>query len=157
MGTSPEGDDDFSGLDLRNYHQLFVRYANEVGMSIQIEEDWESFNSVVEDIAIAAAESRNFEKYDYLIIDEAQDLLRAEFVSALDLLLHGGIERGRWTICCDPSQAIFKSQFEPKTLELFLKSGRKSALDINCRNTLPVAAYVFGLSDVGCLWGGPLG
>ena len=151
LRASTEGDDDFGGLELTNYHQLFVRYANEAGMTIQIEEDWESFNSVVEDIAIAAAESRHFEKYDYLIIDEAQDLLRPEFVSALDLLLHGGIERGRWTICCDPSQAIFKSQFEPKTLELFLKSGRKSALDINCRNTLPVAAYVFGLSNVGCL------
>jgi hypothetical protein len=151
LRTSIEGDEEFRGIDLRNYHQLFIQYANQVGSSVRVDEDWETFNSVVEEIAIAAAESASFQKYDYLIIDEAQDLLRAEFIGALDLLLKGGIERGRWTICCDPSQTIFKSQFDPAVFDVFLRSGRKSVLDVNCRNTLPVAAYVFGLSNAGCL------
>jgi hypothetical protein len=89
-------------------------------------------------------ESESPISYDLLIADEAQDLLRDEYLDFLDLLLVGGLASGHWMMFGDfERQAIFEAADVP--LERFRES-RASApvysLRDNCRNTPRIASYV---------------
>lgn len=88
-------------------------------------------------------ERSSLERFDEVIIDEAQDLFDEHLMHVIDLLLIGGWKGGRWTLCGDwERQRIFGSD-EPDNLtflETFL--GHKPfryMLDDNCRNTPSIA------------------
>jgi superfamily I DNA/RNA helicase len=83
--------------------------------------------------------------FDELIIDEAQDLLRDDYLDFLDLSLKGGLASGRWRLFGDfEKQAIYSSATVP--LGEFLRDRAAFAptygLRINCRNTPRIATYV---------------
>lgn len=90
-------------------------------------------------------------KYDQLIIDEAQDLMKDEYLDFLDLALVGGLNSGRWLFFGDfEKQAIYTTSFneidcvQRNRLSNFSRYG----LRVNCRNTPRVAEFVHLL---GCL------
>jgi Cdc6-like AAA superfamily ATPase len=81
-------------------------------------------------------------KFDILIIDEAQDLISSNYLEVFDSLLKGGISRGSWIFFGDFSnQAIYLNQ-PIEALDLlgsttnFIKF---PPLNINCRNTKKIA------------------
>ena len=45
--------------------------------------------------------------FDAVVVDEAQDILTAEHLDALDLTVDGGLESGRWHLFLDPQQNIY--------------------------------------------------
>jgi superfamily I DNA and RNA helicase len=51
-------------------------------------------------------------KYDLLVMDEGQDLIRYEYLMCMDLVLEGGLKKGRWFIAYDPNQNIYNPEFE---------------------------------------------
>jgi hypothetical protein len=67
------------------------------------------------------------------------------------LLLRNGIEGGRWLICIDPGQVIFREQYQRDLHDRILGNSVRASLSVNCRNTRQVAAYVHGLSGVGAM------
>lgn len=82
-------------------------------------------------------------RFDVLVVDEAQDLLREDMVDVLDLLLKDGLKDGRWVFAGDFSgQAIFSSGANEE--QLLARLARKGiaqgnfTLDVNCRNALRV-------------------
>ena len=80
--------------------------------------------------------------YDELIVDEAQDVLRTQFLDVLDLSLDGGLAGGRWRLFGDfIHQAIYDDSVD---LEGFCcdQGGGCTVfeLDENCRNSPAVAA-----------------
>jgi len=80
--------------------------------------------------------------YDELIVDEAQDVLRSQFLDVLDLSLDGGLKEGRWHMFGDfVHQAIYDDSVD---LDGFCcdQGGRCAVfeLDENCRNSPAVAA-----------------
>ena len=80
--------------------------------------------------------------YDELIVDEAQDVLRGQFLDVLDLGLEGGLREGRWRLFGDfVHQAIFDDSVD---LDAFCcdQGGGCTVfeLDENCRNSPAVAA-----------------
>ena len=84
-------------------------------------------------------------KYDQLIIDEAQDLMKNEYLDFLDLSLVGGLNSGRWLFFGDfEKQAIYTTSFceidliQRNRLSNFSRYG----LRVNCRNTPRVAEFV---------------
>lgn len=84
----------------------------------------------------------NDEKYDVLIIDEAQDLITSNYIEVFDSVLKGGINDGNWIFLGDFSnQAIYLN--DPlKAVDLL--SSRTNftkfpTLRINCRNTQKIA------------------
>ena len=86
-------------------------------------------------------------RFDVLIVDEAQDLLREEMVDVLDLLVEGGLKDGRWIFAGDFSgQAIFSSGASEE--QLLARLERKGiaqatyALNVNCRNALRVTENI---------------
>jgi hypothetical protein len=83
--------------------------------------------------------------FDELVIDEAQDILREEYLDFLDLSLRGGLAAGRWRMFGDfENQAIYGAAGMP--LQEFLQTRTAGApvysLRVNCRNTPRVAEYV---------------
>jgi len=81
------------------------------------------------------------EKFDILILDEAQDLLSPNFLEVFDSLLKSGLRNGNWYFFGDFSrQAIFLNNPAESLVNL---QGRACfavypKLKINCRNTLRI-------------------
>lgn len=89
--------------------------------------------------------------FDELIVDEAQDLMREEYLDFLDLCLRGGLTSGRWRFFGDfEKQAIYSAARIP--LDTFLDAQGKGApvysLRTNCRNTPHVAELVHLLAGL---------
>lgn len=77
-------------------------------------------------------------KFDKLIIDEGQDLIREEYLDLFDSMLTNGLANGNWEIYGDfERQAIFAQLSKPEMLDLLKTFGHhsKHLLRINCRNT----------------------
>lgn len=77
-------------------------------------------------------------KFDKLIIDEGQDLIRKEYLNLFDAMLDNGLKKGNWEIYGDfESQAIYSQLPKKEMLNLLINYGQYSnfLLKINCRNT----------------------
>ena len=77
-------------------------------------------------------------KFDKLIIDEGQDLIREEYLNLFDSMVKGGLANGNWEIYGDfERQAIFAQLSKEEMLLLISKNSQppKFLLKINCRNT----------------------
>lgn len=82
------------------------------------------------------------DKFDILILDEAQDLISPFFLEVFDSILKGGIKNGRWILFGDFSnQAIYLN--DPGEIKKLLNSKtnftRFPPLKTNCRNTKKIA------------------
>ena len=79
-----------------------------------------------------------FPKFDKLIIDEGQDLIRSDYLNLFDSMLIGGLSNGNWEIYGDfEKQAIF-SQLSKEEMTILIEKftqPSKFLLNINCRNT----------------------
>ena len=83
------------------------------------------------------------EKFDMIILDEAQDLITPYYLEVIDLVLKGGVKNGRFICFGDFSnQAIFLNQPEEviQTLTERTNFTRFPPLKINCRNTKRIAS-----------------
>ena len=66
-------------------------------------------------------------KFDKLIIDEGQDLIREEYFGLFDSMLKGGLANGKWEIYGDfESQAIYSQLSKKEMLELLKDVGQHS-------------------------------
>ena len=77
-------------------------------------------------------------KFDKLIVDEGQDLIREEYLDLFDSMVTGGLGDGNWEIYGDfERQAIFAQLSKEEMLLLISKNSQppKFLLKINCRNT----------------------
>jgi len=77
-------------------------------------------------------------KFDKLIVDEGQDLIREEYLNLFDSMVTGGLANGNWEIYGDfERQAIFAQLSKEEMLLLVNKKAQptKFLLKINCRNT----------------------
>jgi len=75
---------------------------------------------------------------DYLVIDEAQDVLDETAPGMIDRLVKGGGSQGNWLICMDKnSQSNLAGSFSDSTLKI-MENFKTTSVDIpvNCRNTL---------------------
>jgi DNA polymerase III delta prime subunit len=89
--------------------------------------------------------------YDELIVDEAQDVLRRQFLDVLDFSLSGGLREGFWRIFGDfRHQAIYDDSVD---LDGFCDGQGRTCtvfeLDENCRNSPAVAALACAGGGIG--------
>jgi superfamily I DNA/RNA helicase len=80
-------------------------------------------------------------KFDKVIVDEGQDLIRIEYLKLFDSMVIGGLHNGNWEIYGDfERQAIYSQLTRAEMLDLLKGSGQYSnfLLKINCRNTKQV-------------------
>ena len=93
--------------------------------------------------------NENAQKYDVLIVDEAQDVLSAEYLDVLSELLVGGLAGGKWLIFGDfENQAIYLGNSGCSAVELTQALVERSPhhtrhkLYVNCRNAERIATVL---------------
>lgn len=83
------------------------------------------------------------DKLDFLIVDEAQDLITTYYLEVFDHILKGGLKNGKWVFFGDFSnQAIFMNSSRNELLSLLKEKAdfvNFPPLKINCRNTKVIA------------------
>ncbi len=88
------------------------------------------------------------DRFDVLIVDEAQDVLRDTYLDFFDVALNGGLAEGLWRLFMDNNQDIYHNR-EPAALQRINKLGpTQFTLRINCRNTKPIAVATSLLARV---------
>ncbi|MGI6101758.1 MAG: NERD domain-containing protein [Bacillota bacterium] len=93
--------------------------------------------------AFLSAIGETDERYDHLILDEGQDLLTLDFFIPLDAVLEAGICGGRWSVYYDPNhQRQFFGNYDAHLVEELRRGAAEYRLDVNCRNTRPIATQV---------------
>ncbi len=112
-----------------------------------VSDDGRFWTDVLPDMAIESlllgTEKEN-EQYEVMIVDEAQDILRAEYLDFLDLCLAGGIAAGIW---CMFGDFVYQQIYTAANIQLkkFLQERCINTpvynLAVNCRNTPRIAAY----------------
>lgn len=139
-------DVELRNVEFLNYHQLLGRLLHAADAAGPVPEGWDEFNRTAETLVFEALDRLpDWRPYDALVVDEAQDLMTPEFMSVLELMVEQGLSEGRWTICLDPNQAIFNSQYDEQTARRFIGMGHRISLSRNCRNTRSIHAYLYGL------------
>ena len=108
------------GVDVRRIHslmaQLVDRHAgrNEARRKLEsgrVEPDW--YDVTLPEQALEAALELG-PQFDYLVVDEAQDVALEQYLDVLDALLVGGLERGQVFITGDfDHQVIYRRHAEP--------------------------------------------
>jgi DNA polymerase III delta prime subunit len=82
------------------------------------------------------------DKLDFLILDEAQDLLTPNYLEVFDCILKGGLRNGNWVMFGDFSNQAIYSNDPLKCFELlnsYSSFTRFPPLKTNCRNTICIA------------------
>lgn len=87
-----------------------------------------------------------FQKFDVLVCDEAQDLMDIEFITVMDNMLKGGLENGRYALFGDFDKQVLYNTIDGEEdvwdiLDICGKRGSKPlvyTLPYNCRNPIKV-------------------
>lgn len=107
--------------------------------------------SVSELCNIFLSSATDFRTYDYVVIDEGQDLLLPEVVDVVNKILVNGVSNGNWVVFLDPNQNIFHCSEEYSFAMEYLKDSGHPViytLNYNCRNTEQIALRTAALSLV---------
>jgi len=110
-------------------------------------EDW--FNQVLPELALEALLSEDSPRFDALVVDEAQDLMRDVYLDVLDASLRGGLGSGRWLQFGDfTNQAIYYCDGEGIDLLHRRTSSAPTSvtLAMNCRNVPAISQHVEEIS-----------
>ena len=124
------------------FHRYMIQTIKKAGVqhSLYNSEDEEAFYSdKLPTQAVSALIQLRNEKFDKIIVDEAQDLITSKYLDVFDLCLHGGLARGKWTFFGDFSQqAIYSESINGQMMKEMIESRTsfiRFKLTINCRNT----------------------
>lgn len=131
------------------FHKYMRSVINEQGIHINQLEDGNMGSSFFrEDIPEAAKKALQYNenKFDKIIVDEAQDLISLKYLDVMNLCLKRGFERGRWTMFGDfEMQAIYSDKYTGEELIQLIEDKTafvRFKLTINCRNTKPIVEEV---------------
>ncbi len=83
------------------------------------------------------------DKFEEIIIDEAQDLITENYLQVLDWILKGGIKNGKWTMFGDfTNQAIYINNplAAKQLLSDYAFYSNVPPLKLNCRNTKKISS-----------------
>ncbi len=134
-------------LQANSIHKYYSQVITKAGLGSQLDKlsagknSQEVYNEIFPSLFATAAEKFFKEKFDFLIIDEGQDLLSENYLLSLDCILEGGLKEGSWTVFLDPGgQAKLFNRFSLEAYS-YLKSlgAAEYKLDLNVRNTLQIA------------------
>lgn len=89
------------------------------------------------------------EKYDLLIIDEAQDVLEWEYLDLFNSILKDGLEEGEWLVLHDiNNQSGLFGKYSSEAYEYLSKTAPVNAkLTDNCRNSKPVIEHIQSITE----------
>ena len=140
-------DEQYSGeVRVRTLHAHFSATIRESSLREEFDErtkhadGQELYRELIPEYGGLAAMESAAAPWDVIVIDEAQDVLTESHLDALDQMLRGGIENGRWLVFLDSNnQASVYGQCDRRLLDRLKQLGAVFVLTANCRNTAPIA------------------
>lgn len=137
------------------FHRYMIRITKRAGIHLSFPEaDEESEYFYSEDLPVSAEMAflrLRIEKFDKIIVDEAQDLVTKRYLSVFDKCISGGLSRGRWTFFGDFSQqAIYNKSLNGEQMKNMIEdltSFIRFKLTINCRNTKTICDEIAIVTD----------
>lgn len=142
-----KGIENYNLIHARTIHRFFYECIKKGNLFENFAKEIESknpndvYNKIYPKYFIKSLESGKYSKYDCLIVDEGQDILRENFFLPLDFILEGGLEHGQWYIFYDSNnQGDLYRNFDANLVNKLRNfGGADYYLDINCRNSKPIA------------------
>jgi len=131
------------GLTISTFHSAMARLSDTPSVD-GIETDWDQVvEGAIETLLGTPAHA------DYLIIDEAQDLVRPDYLDALDLMVKGGLAGGSVLFFGDfERQAIYQQHDYREVLIGRVPDLARFSLTVNCRNLPRVGTTIETLSKM---------
>lgn len=96
LGSQPEH------LTIINIDQLASQYADS-------DLPPSDFTNIVRSATNNLLNNADIRQFEYLLIDEGQDLMREEYIDLINTLVAGGIEKGRWSMFVDFDQNLLNA------------------------------------------------
>lgn len=121
------------------------------GVSVPTDADSVFWEEELPALAAEALLAQNRPQFEHLVIDEAQDVLRSQYLDVLDLAVCGGLRQGRWNMFGDfRGQDIYgaTSGLSADEFERRIGEPTRCRLTKNCRNTPRVSALVSPLGGL---------
>ena len=134
-------------LDIENISKLIFKVAQDTGkqyFDIQ----------AIEDAGPQKLSSINtVEKYDVLVIDEAQDLFNPKYIPWIDFILENGLKDGNWFAFGDfDSQNLYTSNNDFELIRDYNNTFVKFRLKHNCRNLPLIGHLTYSLCPTAPKW-----
>lgn len=140
----PEG---HTNIDIIHFHGIMANYIDTLNCG-NISNDEYYGKILPERFYDYICGNGNFSRYDAVIIDEGQDLLRFSFLMCINEMISGGFDNGEWVIMYDPNQNIFNDGFT-EGMEVINKCQHVTmTLTTNCRNTKQIGIYNTLLTNI---------
>jgi hypothetical protein len=110
-------------------YDLFVKY---IGHPTEI--DFSSVRNIIK--TIKANKNRKAQLYDYMIVDEAQDIFGDEFIDMINYSIFGGTDDGRWSIFYDDEvqSSLYNLNSSKLCYKTISQHSIRLSLNANCRN-----------------------
>jgi hypothetical protein len=140
-------------LLVRNLHRHFFDVIEGTSFAEELQEkldrkDDDAFKQQLPEYAALVASDSDEASFDALVIDEAQDILTTPNLDALNEILRGGLEQGRWCVFLDAqAQASVYDNLDQAAFERLQEHGVRERLTLNCRNTRPIARQTALISN----------
>lgn len=147
VGLALEGT---SGVHVRTLHSLMAQLVSDAGRSDELPEvdEGDFFGLFLPELALDVLLHKDAPSFDVVLVDEAQDLLRAEYLDVIEALVGGDLRVGRWRLFVDPNQNVFGGLAAGSLERVRAAAAVDWPLTVNCRNTAPIATQVALLSGV---------
>lgn len=137
------------------FHSYMISTAKKAGVWVDYPETEDAQSLFyAEKLPVSACMALNKlsnEKFDKIIIDEAQDLITENYLDVLEKCLSGGLTRGRWTFLGDFSQqAIYSNSISENEMKDMIEertSFIRFKLTVNCRNTKAICDEISMVTD----------
>lgn len=143
----------YTSIKVINIHALFGEYVK-----VDVKKLKENPNSYFEKdlpeaffdyICSLSDEKLNNLKYDVIVMDEGQDIVKPLYIDTLDALLKGGLENGDWAVFYDEEQNIYNNEDYIKGMDMLrCYNNVRFPLYTNCRNTAQIGNYSSELSGI---------
>lgn len=135
------------GVDVFHFHGLIDHILQLAGKPLPEPGEGDFFDEELPAAAIEAlVEMDDPPLYDYLVVDEAQDLLHPAALDVFELVLRGGLDEGSWCFFRDSGQDIYGKETAEAEQRLLDAHPAKKQLRRNCRNTGPIARFTASCS-----------
>lgn len=143
---------DIENLKVINIHALFGEYV-QVDVDIMKENPQKYFGEILPEqffdwVTSLPSEELDELKYDLLVMDEGQDIIKPVYLYSLDTLLKNGLEKGNWAIFYDEKQNIYNPEYAEGMEIIGSYSCTRFKLFVNCRNTVQIGTYSSKTSGV---------
>ncbi len=135
---SKEDEEITKNIKIINLHSYLLEQVRNTNSDYRVENTQEFFEYKLPQEFLQVKN----EKYEIMIVDEAQDLVKMKYIECLDKILDGGLKNGNWYMALDEKQNIYNDEFET-LVEMIQDEIRPviTRLSKNCRNTKQISAF----------------